>query len=83
MPYSDESVFQVFNDILPYSEESIFRFSFIDLAGSEREADVSDTNKQTRMEGAEINTSLLAVSFTLLFTLHFTTIFTLPVFIEV
>ena len=83
MPYSDESVFQVFNDILPYSDEYIFRFSFIDLAGSERAADVSDTNKQTRMEGAEINTSLLAVSFTLLFTLHFTTIFTLPVFIEV
>ena len=38
------------------------RFSFIDLAGSERAADVSDTSRQTRMEGAEINTSLLAVS---------------------
>ncbi|XP_063674402.1 kinesin-like protein KIF2A isoform X2 [Bolinopsis microptera] len=37
------------------------KFSFIDLAGSERAADVSDTSKQTRMEGAEINTSLLAL----------------------
>ena len=29
--------------------------SFIDLAGSERGADVTDTNKQTRNDGAEIN----------------------------
>lgn len=35
--------------------------SFIDLAGSERASDVTDTDKQTRMEGAEINQSLLAV----------------------
>ena len=39
----------------------IHRFSFIDLAGSERAADVTDTDKQTRVEGAEINQSLLAV----------------------
>lgn len=37
------------------------RFSFIDLAGCERAADVTDTDKQTRVEGAEINQSLLAV----------------------
>lgn len=37
------------------------RMSFIDLAGSERASDVTDTDKQTRMEGAEINQSLLAV----------------------
>ena len=40
----------------------LYRFSFIDLAGSERAADVTDTDRQTRMEGAEINQSLLAVS---------------------
>ncbi|XP_059352435.1 kinesin-like protein Klp10A isoform X1 [Daphnia carinata] len=37
------------------------KFSLVDLAGNERGADTSSANRQTRMEGAEINKSLLAL----------------------
>ncbi|CAN0038863.1 unnamed protein product, partial [Phaeothamnion confervicola] len=37
------------------------RLSLIDLAGSERGADTNSHNRQRRMEGAEINKSLLAL----------------------
>ena len=42
--------------------EEVGRFSFIDLAGTERGADTLDcTDKERRQEGAEINKSLLAL----------------------
>eukprot|EP00756_Hemistasia_phaeocysticola_P018751 Hpha_TRINITY_DN15616_c4_g6::TRINITY_DN15616_c4_g6_i1::g.101728::m.101728/K10393/KIF2_24, MCAK; kinesin family member 2/24 len=43
-------------------EAEVFgRFSFIDLAGSERGSDAANSDKVTRVEGAEINKSLLAL----------------------
>jgi hypothetical protein len=45
----------------PTSFKKYGQLSFIDLAGSERGADTTNNSKQTRMEGAEINTSLLAL----------------------
>ncbi|GKT26706.1 Kinesin-13 [Aduncisulcus paluster] len=42
-------------------DEIYGKISFIDLAGSERAADTMNTDRRTRMEGAEINKSLLAL----------------------
>lgn len=41
--------------------KTVGRISFIDLAGNERGADTLDCDRKTRMEGAEINKSLLAL----------------------
>ncbi|KAL4228105.1 Kinesin-like protein kif24 [Mactra antiquata] len=48
-------------EIRDRADKRLGRISFIDLAGSERASDSADTDKQTRMEGAEINQSLLAL----------------------
>jgi len=39
----------------------VLRLTFIDLAGSERASDAVNADRQARMEGADINQSLLAV----------------------
>ena len=42
-------------------KEIYSKISFIDLAGNERSVDTIDTNKRTKIDGAEINKSLLAL----------------------
>lgn len=46
---------------LKHSGKGFGRMSFIDLAGCERGADTINNCKQTRIDGAEINKSLLAL----------------------
>ncbi|XP_067892492.1 kinesin-like protein KIF2C isoform X2 [Heterodontus francisci] len=51
----------VFQIILRRNDKLYGQFSLIDLAGNERGADTNSADRQTRMEGAEINKSLLAL----------------------
>uniref|UniRef100_A0A671MYX4 Kinesin-like protein n=1 Tax=Sinocyclocheilus anshuiensis TaxID=1608454 RepID=A0A671MYX4_9TELE len=51
----------VFQIILRRRVKMHGKFSLIDLAGNERGADTSSADRQTRLEGAEINKSLLAL----------------------
>lgn len=51
----------VFQIILRKAKKTWGKFSLIDLAGNERGQDNGSSDHQTRMEGAEINKSLLAL----------------------
>lgn len=55
------AVFQILVRRLSSAQKVHGKFSLIDLAGNERGADTSSANRGTRMEGAEINKSLLAL----------------------
>lgn len=57
----------VFQIILRKKGKMHGKFSLIDLAGNERGADTSSADRQTRLEGAEINKSLLALKVVFLF----------------
>lgn len=46
---------------LKNNKKTVGKMTFIDLAGSERGADVSNSDSKTRIDGAEINKSLLAL----------------------
>ena len=46
---------------LKNGKQPFSKISFIDLAGNERGADHMDQNKQTKIDGAEINKSLLSL----------------------
>ncbi|CAJ0605453.1 unnamed protein product [Cylicocyclus nassatus] len=51
----------VFQIVLRRGNKLWGKFSLIDLAGNERGQDTGNSDRQTRMEGAEINKSLLAL----------------------
>ena len=55
------AVFQIILRLNNRKKPLFGKFSLIDLAGNERGADTNSANRQTRMEGAEINKSLLAL----------------------
>ncbi|EKX47556.1 hypothetical protein GUITHDRAFT_69382 [Guillardia theta CCMP2712] len=63
--YSKRSLHDLFKNLTQIQfkrmNKSVGKLSFIDLAGSERASDVNDNDRQTRIEGAEINKSLLAL----------------------